>query len=456
MDKKQFQQEYEKIEVPQEDVLKAIKTGITRASSIETPKPKRNKKRFKSYILPAAAAILVSLSFISPSMSHVMAEVPLLGKLYANYNDLIGRNLESQQLITKLNETASNKGVDVSITSAYYDGAVIGITFNVEGNVKTEQDGRLMGFYEIFDGKEGIADSKEIVYMEPSEKGYSGHIQLNYPKSELPPDTTFPLEFKSIGKKEGVWKFDIPIKQLSYETIKTNKESSNVNAGVKVHFDSIIKGKASTAINYTATFPREGKHDQVRLEVFDDQGKEIPLLSDGIDLETNKSEHQINVKGRTIIPQSLKEKTSYLEIHPKVAVHEKDQFVTLKQPTPIEINSDRQNLSITVENSTLKKGKFIVDFQVNHGDMRNWDFMFFKDFARNDISLVQESEKEIYKEPMKHSIKVLDEDNLRFRSTFEIGTASNFSKDNYVIRLNLNSLSLNMPVELETVKIDLN
>jgi len=57
---------------------------------------------------------------------------------------------------------------------------------------------------------------------------------------------------------------------------------------------------------------------------------------------------------------------------------------------------------------------------------------------------------------MKHSIKVLDEDDLRFRSTFEIGTVSNFSKDNYVIRLNLNSLSSNMPVELETVKIDLN
>lgn len=94
-------------------------------------------------------------------------------------------------------------------------------------------------------------------------------------------------------------------------------------ADVKVHFDSIIKGKASTAINYTAIFPNDGKYNQVRLEVYNDQGKEIPLLPDGIDLETNKSENQITVKGRMIIPQSLKEKTSYLEIHPKVALHEK-------------------------------------------------------------------------------------------------------------------------------------
>lgn len=65
--------------------------------------------------------------------------------------------------------------------------------------------------------------------------------------------------------------------------------------------------------------------------------------------------------------------------------------------------------------------------------MRNWNFSFFKDFARNDIALVKESEKAIYKEPMKHSIKVIDEKELRFRSTFDIGTVSDFSKDNYVI-----------------------
>lgn len=451
MEKKQFQQEYEKIEVPQEDVLKAIKTGISRASSIATP-----KRRLKSYILPVAAVIFISFSFIFPSMSKVMAEVPLLGKVYVNFNDLVGRNLASQQLITQLNETASYQGIDLSITSAYYDGAVIGVTFNVKGNVQTEPDGQLMGFYEIFDGKEGIADSKELVYMTPSEKGYSGHIQLNYPKSELPSDTTFPLEFKRIGEKEGIWKFDIPITQLSYETIQVNEESSNFVADVKVHFDSIIEGKASTAINYTATFPREGKHDQVILDIFDDQGKGIPLLSDGIDLETTTSEHTITVKGRTIIPQSLKEKTSYLKIHPKVSIHEADRYVTLAQQTPIEINAKRQNLSVTVESLTLNKDKFIVDFQVNQGDKRNRDFIFFNNFAKNNLLLVKESEKEIYEEPMKHSIKVLDKDDLRFRSTFDIGTVRNFSKDDYVVRVNLSALSSNMPVELETVKIDLN
>lgn len=48
---------------------------------------------------------------------------------------------------------------------------------------------------------------------------------------------------------------------------------------------------------------------------------------------------------------------------------------------------------------------------------------------------------------MKHSIKVIDEKELRFRSRFNIGTVSDFSKDNYVIRVNLDSLSANIPIE---------
>jgi hypothetical protein len=71
----------------------------------------------------------------------------------------------------------------------------------------------------------------------------------------------------------------------------------------------------------------------------------------------------------------------------------------------------------------LKKGNFNVDFQVNHGDKRNWNFSFFKDFACNDITLVKESKK-----PWKHSIKVIDEEELRFRSTFDIGTVSDLVK----------------------------
>ncbi|CAH0344640.1 DUF4179 domain-containing protein [Bacillus sp. CECT 9360] len=416
------------------------------------------KKNPRPFVISAvlAATIFISSSFISPTISSVMADVPLLGKIYLSFNDLVGRNLESQKLITTLNETSTSKGIDVSITSAYYDGAIIGVTFNVKGDLKTEKNGNVFGFYEIFDGKEGISDSKEVVYMKPSKNGFVGHIQLSYPKTELPSNTTFPLEFKMVGDKKGSWRFDVPISQLPYETETIDKQIIQENAGVKVKFDSIIVGKASTAINYTATFLIEGKQDQVRLEAYDDTSNEINISQDGIDLETTKEKDKIIVKGRSIIPESLKGKTSYIEVHPKVALSQPDQFVSLNQPTPIEIKANRQRLSVEVENITVKDKSVTVDFQVNNGDKRNWNFMFFKDFARNDITLVKESEKEIYKEPIKHSVETVKKDDLRFRSTFDISKLDDFSQSKYILRVNMGILSANIPVELEKVKIDIN
>lgn len=454
MEKKPLQEVYEMIEVPKEGVLEAIKAGKNRASQDATKNKWIPRKIVWSIV--AAATIIVSSSFISPTLSHVLAKVPLLGDLYSAFNDVVGRSLQSQDLITELDHTYSSKGVDVTITSAYFDGAVIGVTFSAKGNIEIEEDGRVQGLYEVFDGKDGFSDSKEIVYMEPTDSGYIGHIRLSYPKIELPPETSFPLEFKSIGEKDGSWRFNVPINQLPYETVTVDKGTNDVEAKINVHFDSIIEGKASTAIDYTATFPIEGKHDQVRLVAYDDHGKEINISNDGIDLEKIEENNKIIVKGRSIIPQSLKGKTSYLEVYPEVALTELDQFIQLNSATPIEIKAARQDFVVKMEKINTKDKTVTYDFQINNGNYMNKHFTFFSNFARNDVTLVKESEKDIYKEAIKHSVEVINKNNLRFRVTFDISKINDFNLNDYVIRINMGSLSSNIPFELDKVKIDLN
>ncbi|MEH7308338.1 DUF4179 domain-containing protein [Neobacillus drentensis] len=444
MEKNLFSKEYEKIEVPKEDVVRAIKMGVRQADLAKNPR----KKRVFVFSAAAAAAILISSGFIFPSMSKVMAEMPLVGWFY---RDLVGEQLASQKLITQLKETASYKGIDVAIKSAYFDGAVIGVTFDVKGNVKADEDGGLAAFYEIFDGDKRIEETKEIVHLERVENGFTGHIQLSYPKSALPTDTTFPLEFKSIGQKKGSWRFNVPIKQLPYETVLINKDS--VKDDFKVQIDSVIYGKSSTAINYTATLPSEGNHDDVRIELYDDKGNPIHLTTD-MGLEKKKAGDSILVKGRTNILQPLKGKTSFVEIRPQVAISEPFQFVSLDKEIPVKVKSDRQNLSVLLEKITLKDKTFTIDFQVKNDDKRDREFMFFHDFARNDVTLVKESRKEIYEKPMKHTIKTLDKQKLRFRSTFDISNLGEFHPDKYMVRVNLGSLAMNMPLELAPVKIE--
>jgi hypothetical protein len=218
----------------------------------------------------------------------VLAAVPLVGNLYNNFNDLVGRNLETQQLIIQLNETTSSKEISITITSAYYDGGVIGITFEVMGDVKKDANGQYSAFYEIFGGDLSVSDSKEIVYLKSTDSGFTGHIQLYYPTTDLPKNATVPLKFKKIGEEEGTWKFDVLIEQLRYEIIQLEENRYNADENISLTFDSVIVGEASTTLNYTATFPETEENNQVRLEVYDDQGNQLYGLIDGIDIKLSK------------------------------------------------------------------------------------------------------------------------------------------------------------------------
>ncbi|QHA91235.1 DUF4179 domain-containing protein [Bacillus sp. N1-1] len=448
-----YKDQYDKIDVPEDELLRSIQSGIDQADGKQSFKHQRKIKRS---IVSTAAAVVLSATFLSSNVSNALADVPVIGEAYHVFNDMVGRNLTSQQLITELDEKSSGKGLDVMVTSAYYDGAVIGVSFKVEGNVKEDELHKVNGFYEIYGGNEAISDSKEIVALEKSGDGYIGQIQLAYPGKELPANTSFPLEFKRIGEKEGSWKFDVPVEQLPYEEVKLDEVRSNEQADVAVQFNSIIEGQASTAINYTGTFPLEGKHDQVRLDVVDENGEPVNVSVDGIDLETSQENDQIVVKGRSIIPENLKERTDYIEIHPKVAVSGvEDQFIRLSDKLPVKIQSSRQDHVISVNNIKVDGENVTLDFQINNGRADRY-FGFYKDMARTEVVLVKESRKEIYEEPLKHTVKVLDKDKLSFRSTFDVSNLKDFNEDNYVVRVSLGTLSSNLPVELEPVKIELN
>ena len=46
----------------------------------------------------------------------------------------IGQELASEQLITELHETVENNGVKMTVTSIFYDGQYIGLTFKATGD----------------------------------------------------------------------------------------------------------------------------------------------------------------------------------------------------------------------------------------------------------------------------------------------------------------------------------
>lgn len=256
MDKETFNNKVNEVEVPKEEVLQSIKLGVNKAVQESTPKKKNPIKRaFVS--VAVAAGLLISSSFIFPSFSKVMADAPVIGGWYAGFNDMVGRNLEEQHLVQELNQTYSSKDVDVTLTSAYYDGYLIGITFDVEGKIKKSHDGNYYALYELFHGDPLADETKELTTLEKTEDGYKGHIQIVYPYKDLPKHSTIPVSFEEIGEKQGNWQFNVPVQQNPVEIVTFDqKVSTDPEGNVEFKVDSVVLGKASTAIVYRVTYPK--------------------------------------------------------------------------------------------------------------------------------------------------------------------------------------------------------
>ncbi|RSD27245.1 DUF4179 domain-containing protein [Mesobacillus subterraneus] len=323
MDKKMFHDSMEEIEVPKEDVIKAIQGGIRQGNNMKKSHPPR--KRAAAVSAAAAAVLFISSGFLFPSVPNVLADIPFLAKLYEQ--DQVAVNLASQQLIAELNEKASYDGVDVTVTEAYFDGAVIGVTFDVKGDVEGAED-EVYAFYEIFDRDPEIEETMELVKLLPTEEGFKGHIQLSYPKAQLPDETRLPLNFIGIGEikdhwknEQGKWNFDVPIKQLPFETVALNKTMEL--DGLKVTFEKLISGNSSTALEYTVKGAGENRVD---LELFDDEGNRIIGGTSDARIEKKTVDGSILEKRRLTIPRGFENRC--LEI--RISSGEEQELAELK------------------------------------------------------------------------------------------------------------------------------
>jgi hypothetical protein len=310
MDKETFYNNIKEVKVPKEDVLQSIKLGVNRAA--QEAKSKKSKPIKKAIIsATVAAGILVSSSLIVPSFSKVLADAPMIGGWYAGFNDIVGRNLEEQNLVTKLNQTYSSQGVDVALTSAYYDGYLIGITFDVKGQLLKDQKGYYYALYELFNGDPHADETKELTTLEKTKDGFSGHIRIVYPYKDLPKHDTIPVSFEEIGKKKGNWQFDVPVQQNPVEEhVFTNKESTNLEGNVLFHVDSVLYGKASTAIIYRVTYPKgelESSFTMLNVESLDKSLKIDGFTSDG-QIDKKTAGNSTTVVRKIVFSQVLKNK----------------------------------------------------------------------------------------------------------------------------------------------------
>lgn len=280
MSKDWFNEQIEKIEVPRDDVFSAIHKGIALGRKEKKKKKWLSGLRKTSFITSSAASILLVSGLIFSPVNQVLANVPIIGGLYDNFNSGMGKGLTASRLVTELNEKATSNGIDVTLTSAFYDGYAIGFTFKANGediSVSSNQDlGPEAGYsYHLFDGIDNEQWAGTTEGLKKKDNSYIGAFSLEYPEKELPKELTVPLVFTHIGGKDGEWKFNVQVQQIPVNKIESNIITSSNDGAYSFKMESLIRGEATTVINYHTTIPEYESKDLFDIKVVDDQGNEL-------------------------------------------------------------------------------------------------------------------------------------------------------------------------------------
>ncbi|MCG3417670.1 DUF4179 domain-containing protein [Oceanobacillus jordanicus] len=466
MNKKHFQTEMENIDFPKMEADTAIDKGIQRARD---QKGKERKKKYKliSTVSSTAAASFLAAGLVFAPVSNVLAAVPVIGSIYEKYGLNIGENLWKGNLVTEINESTSNKGVDITISNAYYDGNVIGVAFKANGKALSldnlgENKGPEIGYsYHLFNGDEQNQWSSGATGITETEEGYVGTMEFYNPKADLSDIESLPLTFTSILGKEGNWQFDVPIEQIP--AVESDVEGQVVWGGYTLELEKLVKGKATTMLSYRTTLPASGKHDNIQLTVTDNLGNRLfKHHADTISAEENGDSVMKNI--RELFGSKVEGDASKLIIQPEIRQYEQETTASIDQTLPFEIESERFSYFIRVTNTQVKDGQLVVDYALVNVDDQKLSQDIIDNFA-NYIMLIEtddiqtgESGETDPNQMINHQIRsvkteLINNESLQFQSSFPVDAALTMS--DYSLIVPFGTLSSNQPIKMDPLEINL-
>ncbi|MDR4889688.1 DUF4179 domain-containing protein [Fredinandcohnia sp. QZ13] len=273
---------FNEMEIPTQELHSAIEKGIERGERL-----RRNRKYIKplkrtSFITSGAAAVLLVSGFIFSPVNQVLAQVPIIGGIYENYQMPIGQNLAADQLITEINETAENNGVKISITSIFYDGSYVGLTFKASGENLSDTFGGETGpesgySYKMFDGKDtsGWGGTNGTLSRRGNE--YFGAMILENPNEKNPGELTLPITFTHMAGVQGEWSFNLSVDKLPSREIELNRTLFSSNKEYSVHFNDINIGKTNAILTYEELETAGIEGENLYFEIISDQGEKLSL-----------------------------------------------------------------------------------------------------------------------------------------------------------------------------------
>ena len=272
---------FKDIEIPTGEILLAIDKGVERGEKARHMSKQKGTLKRMSFFTSAAAAMILASGFVFSPITNVLAQVPVLGSIYEKYQMPIGQELASDQLITEINETVENQGVSMSITSIFYDGQYVGLTFNAIGenladSIGGERTPESGYAYEMFDRKDETTWwGGSMGALTKQDNGYTGAMILENPNMDSVDSLTLPITFTNIAGVQGEWSFNLSVEKLPTKEIDIAQSVSSMNEAYRINFDKIVVGQTNATLSYEIMNTPGIEGEQLELNILDSQGSSV-------------------------------------------------------------------------------------------------------------------------------------------------------------------------------------
>nr|WP_309101133.1 DUF4179 domain-containing protein [Fredinandcohnia onubensis] len=270
------------IEIPKQELHFAIEKGIERGERFRRKRKYMQPLKRTTFFTTGAAALLLASGFIFTPVNQVLAQVPIIGGIYDNYQMTIGQNLATEQLITEMNQTVENNGVKMSVTSIFYDGSYVGITFKASGDNLSDTFGGETGpepgySFNMFDGKDTSAWGGTIGTLTKQGNNYVGAMILENRNEKSPDALTLPITFTHMAGVQGEWSFNLSVEKLPSREIELNQTLFSSNNAYSLHFKDINLGKTNAILTYEKLSTAGIEGENLYFKVVSDQGERLSL-----------------------------------------------------------------------------------------------------------------------------------------------------------------------------------
>lgn len=217
--------------------------------------------------------LLIMSGFISPVMAEILERVPAIDSAYKMFAECLGlQDAIIKEFGAKVNQTATDKGITVTVTDALYDQGRLDIGYTVTAS-RPDAYPPIPVMQFLINGKT-IHDTTQGT-GEKIGSGWIGFEEI-YPRGDLPETFDLQISIRQIGDRLGKWLLTVPVsRQRTDAATRVILPMKAVMAGqATVTVTKVMIGPSSTTIDYDVNqdLNQSDKGELLDFAVEDDQG----------------------------------------------------------------------------------------------------------------------------------------------------------------------------------------